>query len=155
MFAILWPFLIYWLVMFVLSYIAVEVGQDQLYDEATPRAGLKVAAGSFILAAMLTYFRPTFDTMFTAGIAWTVLQALVWCGVFIFIYQFHPWHALAIALPLMLITSGFATMGVESVLTPSRPQRPRSSLAAPKAVRKSLTPTATAPTPKAGPPAAR
>ena len=36
MFAIIVPFLIYWLVMFVLSYVAVEVGQDQLYDEATP-----------------------------------------------------------------------------------------------------------------------
>lgn len=155
MLAILWPFLIYWLVMFVVSYIAVEVGQDQLYDEPTPRAGLKVAAGSFILAAMLTYFRPTFETMFTVGIAWTVLQALVWIGVFIFIYQFHPWHALAIALPLMLITSGFATMGVESVMTPSRPQRAPSSLAAPKAVRKSLTPTVAPPTPKAGPPAAK
>jgi hypothetical protein len=58
MFAILWPFLIYWLVMFVVSYIAVEVGQDLFYDEVTPHAGLKVTAGSFLLAAMLTYFHP-------------------------------------------------------------------------------------------------
>ena len=48
MFAILWPFLIYWLVMFVVSYIAVEVGQDQFYDEVTPHAGLKVTVGSFL-----------------------------------------------------------------------------------------------------------
>src|SRR4051812_21864717 len=140
MFAIIWPFLIYWLVMFVLSYVAVEIGQDQLYDEPTPMAGLKVAVGSFVLAAMLTYFRPTFDSMFTTSIAWTVLQAIVWCGVFILIYQFHPWHGLAIALPLMLITSGFATMGVESVLKPSVAQRPAGSLNTSKAVRKSLGP---------------
>src|SRR3954471_9716913 len=134
--AMIWPFLIYWLVMFVLSYIAVEIGQDQLYDEATPMAGLKVACGSFLLAAMLTYFRPTFESMFTTNIAWTVFQAIVWCGVFILIYQFHPWHGLAIALPLMLITSGFATMGVESVTKPSSraPQRPAGSLNTAKAV---------------------
>src|SRR5262245_64229179 len=103
MFAIIFPFLIYWLVMFVISYIAVEVGQDQLYDANTPMAGVKVAGGSFLLAAMLTYFRPTLDSMFTNGLPWTILQALVWIGVFLFIYQFHPWHALAIALPLMLV----------------------------------------------------
>ena len=142
MLAIVWPFLIYWLVMFVLSYIAVEIGQDQLYDEVTPMAGAKVAGGSFLLAAMLTYFHPTFDAMFTTSIAWTVLQAIIWCGVFILIYQFHPWHALAIALPLMLMTSGFATMGVDSVLKKSPVQRPRSSLINSQPVRRPLGPMA-------------
>jgi hypothetical protein len=138
MFAIIWTLLIYWLVMFVLSYVAVEIGQDQLYDEATPHAGLKVAGGSFVLAAMLTYFHPTFESMFTTNIAWTVLQALIWVGVFIFIYQFHPWHAAAIALPLMLISSGFATMGVDSVMTPTRATRPASKLNTSQPIRKSL-----------------
>ena len=76
MFAIIMPFLIYWLVMFVLSYIAVEVGQDQLYDAVTPMAGLKVAGGSFLLAVLLTKFHPSFESMFTTNIAFTVLQAL-------------------------------------------------------------------------------
>jgi hypothetical protein len=138
----MWPLLIYWLVMFVLSYVAVEIGQDQLYDEVTPMSGLKVAAGSFLLAAMLTYFHPTFESMFTSSIAWTVLQALVWIGVFMFIYQFHPWHALAIAVPLMLISSGFATMGVDSVMRPAPVQRPASRLSTSQAVRKSLAPAA-------------
>ena len=44
MFAISSPFLIYWLVLFVLCYIVVEIGQDQLYDEVHPDVGLKVAA---------------------------------------------------------------------------------------------------------------
>ena len=114
--------------MFVLSYIAVEVGQDQLYDEVTPMAGLKVAGGSLLLAVMLTYFHPTFDSMFTNNIASTVFQALVWIGVFILIYQFHPWHGLAIALPIMLICSGFATMGVDSVLKPTPTLRRASTL---------------------------
>ena len=39
MVAIIWPFLIYWLVMFVACYVVVEVGQDQLYDEVTRRSG--------------------------------------------------------------------------------------------------------------------
>jgi hypothetical protein len=145
MFAILWPFLIYWLAMFVISYIAVEIGQDQLYDESTPNAGLKVAGGSFLLAAMLTYFHPTFDAMFTSSLAWTVFQAIVWCGVFILIYQFHPWHGLAIALPVMLITSGFATMGVDSILKKTPVQRTGSSLIKSQPVRRSLGPTATPP----------
>jgi hypothetical protein len=132
--------LIYWLVMFVLSYIAVEVGQDQLYDEVTPMAGLKVTGGSLLLALMLTYFHPTFDSMFTANLAWTVLQALVWIGVFVFIYQFHPWHALAIALPMMLVASGFATMGVDSVTKPTPALRPVSKLNTSQPIRKSMAP---------------
>jgi len=124
--------------MFVLSYIAVEIGQDTLYDEVTPMSGLKVACGSFLLAAMLTYFHPTFDAMFTTSIAWTTLQAIVWCGVFILIYQFHPWHGLAIALPLMLITSGFATMGVDSILTPSPVRRTGSTLLKSEPIRRPL-----------------
>src|SRR3954447_48570 len=153
MLAMLWPFLIYWLAMYVVSYVAVEIGQDQLYDGATPNAGLKVAGGSLILAAMLTYFHPTFDAMFTSSFIWTVLQAIVWCGVFILIYQFHPWHGLAIALPLMLMTSGFATMGVEAVLKPAVVQRPVRSMNTSKAVRKSFGPPA--PVPKAEMPAAK
>src|SRR3954447_22813440 len=90
MLALLWPFLIYWLAMYVVSYVAVEIGQDQLYDGSTPNAGLKVAGGSLILAVMLTYFHPTFDAMFTSSFIWTVLQAIVWCGVFILIYPFPP-----------------------------------------------------------------
>jgi hypothetical protein len=136
MFTTIVAFSIYWLVMFVLSYLAVEVGQDQLYDEATPMAGLKVAGGSLLLAVMLTYFHPRFDSMFTEKVASTVFQALIWIGVFILIYQFHPWHGLAIALPLMLLCSGFATMGVDSVTTPTPTLRRASSLSAGKPVRK-------------------
>ena len=124
MFSIIMPFLIYWLVMFVLSYMAVEIGQDQLYDAVTPMAGLKVAGGSFLLAVMLTKFHPRFESMFTDNIASTAFQALVWIGVFILIYQFHPWHGLAIALPIMLLCSGFASMGVDSVMTKQPKQAP-------------------------------
>jgi hypothetical protein len=145
--AILWPLLIYWLVMFVLSYIAVEIGQDQLYDEVTPMSGLKVAVGSFLLAAMLTYFHPTFESMFTSSLAWTVLQALVWFGVFTLIYQFHPPHALAIAIPLMLIASGFATMGVDSIMKPTPALRPVSGPGTSRPVRKPLGPMAPTPAP--------
>src|SRR5512135_2853449 len=100
--AIIWPLLIYWLVMFVTSYIAVEVGQDQLYDEVAPMVGLKVAGGSALLAALATRLHPSFESMFMADIAWTVLQAIVWFGVFTLIYQFHPQHALVISIPMML-----------------------------------------------------
>ena len=55
--AIIWPLLIYWLVLFVACFVVVEIGQDQLYDEVTPRAGLKVVGGSLLLAALLTALR--------------------------------------------------------------------------------------------------
>ena len=57
MMSLVWPFLIYWLVMFVACFVVVEVGQDQLYDEVTPRVGLKVAGGSSLIAMVLTALR--------------------------------------------------------------------------------------------------
>jgi hypothetical protein len=119
MLAILWPFLIYWLVFFVACYTVVEVGQDQFYDEVTPMVGWKVAGGSFVLAALATWIRPSYESIFTSDIAWTALQAIVWVLVFIFVFQFHPWHALAIALVTMVLVSGLATLGVDSLTKPS------------------------------------
>jgi hypothetical protein len=121
---IIWPLLIYWLVLFVACFVVVEVGHDQLYDEATPHAGLKVTGGSLLLAIMLSvlnYYKlpASYLTMFTTNIMWTLLQAIVWAGVFILIFQFHPWHGLGIGLATMLLVTGLATMGVESLTKPS------------------------------------
>jgi hypothetical protein len=146
---IVWPFLIYWLAMFISCYTIIEVGQDFFYDEVTPRAGLKVAVGSFILAAMLTWLRPSFDTMFTSELPWTVLQGIVWFGVFTLIFQFHPTHALAIGTAALLLIPGVATMGVESMTTPTPTLTPARALQHPKAVRRSLGPSAPAAPPAA------
>jgi len=140
MFAILWPLLIYWLVLFVVCYTITEVAQDQLYDEVTPRAGLKVGLASFILAALLTWLHPAFETMFTTNIAWTVLQGIVWFGVFTLILQFHPWHALALGVLTMLIVPGVATLGVDSILKPTPRLASSTSLEPRKPVRQSLAP---------------
>ena len=120
-----WALLIYWLVLFVASFVIVEIGHDQLYDEVTPRAGLKVAAGSLLLAALLTALRAygfpaSFESMFTTNIGWTLLQGVVWFLVFMFVFQFHPWHALGLGVVTMILISGLATMGVESVLAKKR-----------------------------------
>jgi hypothetical protein len=117
---IIWPLLIYWLVLFVACFVVVEVGHDQLYDEPTPHAGLKVTGGSLLLAILLTalnyYNHPaSYLTMFTSDIMWTLLQTIVWVGVFILIFQFHPWHGLGIGLATMFMVTGLATMGVESL----------------------------------------
>jgi len=143
---VVWPFLIYWLVLFVACFVVVEIGQDQLYDAVTPHAGLKVAAGSLLIAVLLTVLRAygvaaSFDLMFTTNIAWTLLQGVVWFIVFTLIFQFHPWHALGLGIVTMLLVSGLATMGVESVL-----KRPAPGSAAARSfvpnepVRQSLTP---------------
>lgn len=117
------PFLVYWLLIFVVNYVVVEYGQNYLYDEATPKFGLKVLGGSFLLAALATWLRPSFDTMFTNTFHWTALQALAWVGVFLLLYQFHPPHALLIGLTAMVIVLGLATMTAESLT------RPRQTLA--------------------------
>lgn len=142
---ILWAFLIYWLVVFVACFAVIEIAQDQLYDEVTPRVGLKVTAGSFLLALMLALFYQrglpaSFESMFTTNIMWTVLQAIVWFGVFTLIYQFHPWHALGLGIMTMLLVSGLATMGVDSMLKPTPATVSRPAAAVNKPVRQSLAP---------------
>lgn len=145
----IFAFLIYWLVIFVGCYIVVEFAQDQLYDEVTPRVGLKVTGGSLLLALMLTIFHArgssaSFDSMFTSNIVWTVLQAIVWFGVFILIFQFHPWHALGLGLVTMILVQGIATMGVNSLLSPTPATVNRPAAALNKPVRQSLSPPAPA-----------
>ncbi|MHC5537509.1 hypothetical protein ACYOEI_04665 [Singulisphaera rosea] len=136
--AIVWPFLIYWLVLFVACFSIVEFGQDQLYDEVTPHPGLKVGLGSLILAAVLTWIRSSFDTMFTSDLPWTVLQAIVWFGVFTLILQFHPTHAFAIGVVAMLLIPGLATMGVHSLMTPRGAATPTRYTTPTKPIRKPL-----------------
>ena len=152
------PLLIYWLVMFVVCFVVVELGHDQLYDEVTPHAGLKVLGGSLLIAAVLTTLRAkglpaSFESMFTTNIIWTVLQGLIWFGVFMLIFQFHPWHALGLGLATMLLATGLATMGVEALLTKKVPTTQSTrTFQSNQPVRQSSTPkVAPAPGPAAAP----
>ncbi len=149
--ATIWALLIYWLVTFVGCFVVIEIGQDQLYDEVTPHVGLKVTGGSLLLALMLTAFYykglpASFDSMFTNNILCTVFQAIVWFGVFTLIFQFHPWHALGLGIATMLMLQGLATMGVNSILspTPVAVSRPGAYVTS-KPVRQSLAPAPAAP----------
>jgi hypothetical protein len=145
---IIWALLIYWLVLFVACFVVVEIGHDQLYDEVTPHAGLKVAGGSLLIAILLTALKAydkqaSFQTMFTDNIIWTLLQAIVWAGVFVLIFQFHPWHGLGIGLVTMLLVTGLATMGVESLLAkPVATTQTTRSLNSNQPVRQSVSPIA-------------
>jgi len=135
---LIWTFLIYWLVAFVGCFVIVEIAQDQLYDQLTPRAGLKVSLSAVVLAGLMSYFHPSFETMFTTEILNTVFQGIVWFAVFALILQFHPWHALGLGLLTMLLVSGFATMGVDAMLNPKPAVASRSPSAVNKPVRGSL-----------------
>ena len=148
------PFAIYWLLLFVACYLIVEFAQNYLYDETTPKVGLKILGGSFLLALLLTYTRSSFDTMFTSEIHFTVLQALAWFVVFMFIFRFQPLHAAAIGIVAMIIVSANTTLAIDSLRAS---QRPRPELRAPsKPVRRPsggapvtfepVTPAATKPT---------
>ncbi len=144
MLTLIWPLLIYWLGLFVVCFVVVELGHDQLYDEVTPHAGLKVAGGSLLIAAVLTWLRwmgepASYASIFTV---WTLLQGLVWFGVFTLIFQFHPWHALGLGIATMLLVTGLATMGVDSLLSksPATPQVQRGTGSG-QPVRQSIAPT--------------
>ena len=117
-------FLIFWVLLFVACYILMEYGQFYLYDEKAPRTALKSLIASAILAAVLTWTRSSFDTMFTSKLGQTVLQAIIWFGVFVLVLQFHPWHALAMGLASMILVTGLATMAVESLTVTSHRARP-------------------------------
>lgn len=120
MIAYAWPFLVYWLILFVACSVVTEYGQTYLYDETTPRAGLKLLFGTMILAALLTRTRTSYETMLTSELGWTVIQAIVWFGVFTLILQFQPWHGGVIGIATMLLVAGIATLGVESLTGSNR-----------------------------------
>jgi hypothetical protein len=141
--------LIYWLALFVVCFIVVEYAQDQLYDAVVPHAGLRVALGTLVLAVVLTVLRTRYETMLTSDLAWTVLQALVWFGVFTLVFQFHPPHAAAIGTITMLLVAGLATVGVDSLTRPSPAVAPVSAQAPPQPVRRPLGPLAPPPPEKA------
>ena len=90
----------------------------------------------------MTYFHPSFETMFTANVGMTVLQGIVWFAVFMFVLQFHPWHALGLGVLMMCLVAPLATMGVDSMLAPDdQVQRiRRGTSAATQPVRRSLSP---------------
>ena len=84
----------------------------------------------------------SYESMFTSNFAWTVLQGIVWFGVFTLIFQFHPWHALGLGLITMVMVSGLATMGVESVLAKPAPNAAATRPVPSQPVRQSLSPAA-------------
>lgn len=144
---------VYWLVVFVGCFITLEFGQSYLYDEVTPGRTLKVAAGSLILAALLAWAQPRYDTMFTSGLTWTILQAIVWFGVFTLIYRFHPTHALGIALVAFFLLGGVATLAHQS-LTGTNPSGVPASRRPSQPLRRSLGPALPNSTPNSAPAAA-
>ncbi|ODT99078.1 MAG: hypothetical protein ABS79_04940 [Planctomycetes bacterium SCN 63-9] len=134
--------LIYWMAIFVSCFAVTEVAQDQLYDEVTPRAGLKISIGALLLAILMVFLPPSYETMFTSDIAWTLLHLIAWFGVFTLIFQFHPPHALGLSIATFFLISGFATMGVESIVRPSSRPVTTPTKANIPAVRQSLAPKA-------------
>jgi hypothetical protein len=109
------PFLAYWLILFVGCYVVVEYSQNYLYDEATPAIGLKLALGTAILAGLLMWTRTSFDTMFVTELPKTVLTGIVWFAVFTLIFRFQPQHGAVLGIVTMVLFTGVATLGVDSL----------------------------------------
>jgi hypothetical protein len=141
-------FLVYWLILFVVCYIVSDYGQNFLYDETTPMLALKVAGGTFLMAILLAKFKPSFDTMFTANIHWTLLQAFIWVRIFLFVFRFHPKHAVALGLALFLVAPGLATIAVDSLMS-NTPEGRRPAIVPPaKPLRKPAYPSPIPPVPE-------
>lgn len=121
MVALILSFLLNWVILFLACYMVTEFGQNYFYDEPTPGLGWKVALASAILAAVLSWTKTSYDTMFTSDIGWTVLLGIVAFVVFLFVLQFHPMHAFAIGVLTILIIGGLATLAVDSFKSRSRP----------------------------------
>jgi hypothetical protein len=158
MWTIIFTFATYWAVAFVGCFSVVEIAHDALYNEMPPRAGLKVSVAALILALTMTYFHPSFETMFTAKLGMTALQGVIWFAVFVLVLEFHPWHALGIGVLMMCLVSPLATMGVDSMLSKDDQvdRIRRGASAATQPVRGSLSPrAATAPATTAPAPAAK
>jgi hypothetical protein len=150
-FGILWPFLIYYVILFVVSYVVVEYGQNYLYDEVTPGVATKVALGALVLASILTWSRTNFFSMFTTEISSSVLLAIAWVGVFILVYRFHPWHGFGLAMATLLIFAGMSTIVVDSMLTPRPAGRLDTAVEGNKPLRRPSYGTSTTPQPEAAP----
>jgi hypothetical protein len=132
--SILWPLAIYWTVLFFCCYTILEFAQNYLYDEVTPGAPWKVAVGTFLLAAALMYTRTRLDTMFTSQIRSTIVQAILWFGVFTLVFRFQPVHGGVIGILAMCILSVLATMAVDSMSTATQAsvRQPRSTSKPPR-----------------------
>ena len=87
----------------------------------------------------MSYYHPSFESMFTTNILNTIFQGVVWSLVFMFVLQFHPWHALGLGLATMVLVSGAATMGVDAMLQPKPQVASTPAAAVNKPVRGSLT----------------
>jgi len=114
---IILAFIVYWLILFVGCYVVVDYSQKYLYDESTSSFGLKLTGGTFLLALLMTILRKqtTYDTMFTSYIHWTVLQAIVWFGVFTLIFRFQPLHGLTLGVACFILMAGMSSLAVDSL----------------------------------------
>ncbi len=122
--ALILPFLMYWLILFVALYMVAEYGQYHIYESPLPYNGLKALGGGFILALVLLWTRTSFATMLTSGFGMTVLQGIVWFLVFTFVLRFHPMHGAVLGVLTMLVVPGLATMAVDSMSRPVLVDRP-------------------------------
>ncbi|WP_161602285.1 hypothetical protein [Tautonia marina] len=147
----LWMFLIYWLLLFVASYIVTEYGQKYFYDEVTPFAGLKVGGVSLALAGFLTWWDPSSVNMVTTDIAYTAMLAIAGFVLFCLVIQFHASHALLLGPVTVVLVAFTAAMAMDSLKAGPRANlRDRPIPPQERTIRKSASSTVGIPVPKEG-----
>ena len=106
-------FVIYFLVLFVTTYIVADNAQSYLYNEKTSKLPLRVLVSALIFAGLATWTKPSLDTMFSSQWHMTLLSAVVWMAAFLFIMGFELWHAAAFGIGTMILVLGFAGMAAK------------------------------------------
>lgn len=109
-----WSLLIYWVVFFVALYVVAEFAQNYFYDELTPRAGLKVAWASLVLATLLAWRHPTMIDMFTSRFGETLMLGIVGFVLFTLALRFHPPHALLLGPATVVLVAALVSLAIES-----------------------------------------
>ncbi|MEW4568120.1 hypothetical protein AB1L88_09655 [Tautonia sp. JC769] len=143
----LWMFLIYWLLLFVASFIVTEYGQRYFYDEVTPLAGLKVGASSLAMAAFLTWWDPSSVDMVTTDVAYTAMLAIAGFVLFCLVLQFHASHALLLGPVAVVLVAFTAAMAMDSLKAgPRANMRDRPIPPQQRSIRKSASSTVNMPT---------
>lgn len=111
----LWIFLLYWLLLFVASYIVTEFGQNYFYDEVTSFATLKVGGATLLMAAGLTWWDPSSVDIFVSDIANLAMLAIAGFVLFCLMIRFHAPHALMVGPLTVVIVAFTAAMAIDSL----------------------------------------
>jgi len=108
-------FVLYALIFYAVCYVVTENAQNFLYNQPVQGMPWRVGIVALASAALATWLKPSFDTMFTSEWYWTLLAAVIWFTLFLLVLEFEVVHAAAVGLVTMVLIWGLAGLAVQGV----------------------------------------